>query len=360
MRRPAAPLPLLVLLLAAVLAAGACSPTYVMRAAWEEAKILHRREPIARIIADPRTDPVTRAKLQLVLEARAYAKDTLGLNAGQSYTLFSEVHSDTLAMVLSAARKDRFEAHTWWFPIVGRVPYKGFFELRDAEREAAKLEREGFDTYVRPTAAFSTLGYFTDPLLSTLLRYDSLSLANTVVHEILHNEVYLSGQAMWNESFANFVGARGAIDFFCAREGEAGPGCRRARAEWEDDRLFGRFMSDVVERLEAVYDRPDLAREAKLAERERIFDDARRRFREELTPQLKVNTFASFERTPLNNATLISRRLYYGRLDLFEQVYESRGRDLRRTITDVLAAVRADRKDPYGATEALLGPGRGL
>lgn len=349
--------PLLLLLVAT---ATACSPTYVMRAGWEQAKIMQRREPIARIIADPETDPVTRGKLELVLAARAYAADSLGLNAGKSYTLYSTVPSDTLAMVVSAAEKDRFVAHTWWFPVVGRVPYKGFFELRDAQREAAKLEARGLDSYVRPTAAFSTLGWFTDPLLNTLLRYDSVSLGNTVIHEILHNEIYLGGEAMWNESFANFVGARGAIDFFCGRQGPDGAQCRRARDEWEDDRLFGRFLSDLVARLEALYARPDLSREAKLAAREEIFTEARRRFRDEVQPQFRIRgSYGAFLNAPLNNATLIGRRLYYGRLDLFEEVYRSRGGNLRRTIDDVVVAVRgAD--DPYAATEALLGPGRGL
>ena len=348
---------LAVLLLA--LLASACSPTYVMRAAWEEAKILNRRQPIARMVADPETDPETRDKLRLVLEARAFANDSLGLAAGKSYTLFSRVESDTLALVLSAAHKDRFQAYTWWFPIVGRVPYKGFFEEEDAFAEARKLEARGLDTYVRPTSAFSTLGYFTDPLLSTLLRYDSVSLANTVVHEILHNEIYLGGEAMWNESFANFVGARGAIQFFCGREGETGPHCVRARAEWEDDQLFGQFMTGLVAKLEELYARRDLSPEAMLAERERIFAEAKRSFRDELQPRLKVSTFGSFLTTPLNNATLISRRLYYGRLELFEEVLRSRGGDLRRTVDDIVQAARgAD--DPYAATEALLGAGRGL
>lgn len=352
---------LLPLLLALTAATAACSPTYVLRAGWEQAKIMDRREPIARKIADPRTDPQTRGKLELVLAARAFAADSLGLNAGRSYTLYSTVPSDTLAMVVSAAPKDRFVAHTWWFPVVGRVPYKGFFELRDAEREAERLEARGLDTYIRPTSAFSTLGWFTDPLLNTLLRYDSVSLGNTVIHEILHNEIYLGGQAMWNESFANFVGARGAIHFFCGREGPAGPSCRRATDEWEDDRLFGRFLSDLVARLEALYGRADLSREAKLAAREEIFTEARRRFRDEVAPQFRIRgNYGAFAQQPLNNATLIGRRLYYGRLDLFDEVYRSRGGDLRRTVDDVVAAVRQSGDDPYAAVEALLGPGRGL
>ena len=105
---------------------SACSPGYVLRGAWEEARILNRRRPITAVIADPRQTPETRRKLRLVLDVRAFARDSLGERAGESYTLFAEKKSDTLATVLSAAYKDRFAAKTWWFPIVGGVQYKGF------------------------------------------------------------------------------------------------------------------------------------------------------------------------------------------------------------------------------------------
>src|ERR1700741_2856883 len=155
--------------LAAVLAAGlaSCSPGYVLRGAWEEGKILGRRRPIVQVIADPRQTPETRRKLQLVLAAREFGRDALGERVGESYTLYAEKESDTLATVLSAAYRDRFAAKTWWFPIVGSVPYKGFFHEEDARREAARLEAEGYDIYMRPTSAFSTLGWFNDPVLST-------------------------------------------------------------------------------------------------------------------------------------------------------------------------------------------------
>ncbi|HET6763201.1 MAG TPA: aminopeptidase [Longimicrobiaceae bacterium] len=339
--------------------AAACSPAYVLRAGWEESKILRRRQPIAKLVADPATSPERRGKLQLVLDARAFARDTLHLKVGKSYTLFSEVKSDTLALVLSAARKDRFQGYSWWFPIVGRVPYKGFFREADARREMRRLEARGYDTYLRPTSAFSTLGWFTDPLLSTLLRYDSLSLGNTVIHEVTHNTIYVGGQAMWNESFASFVGGRGAIRFFCGREGPDSRNCRQARDEWDDDLLMGQFMTDMVARLEALYARPDLTPEQKVEQREAIFEQARQDFRTRMQPRFKAGTYGSFLTAPLNNATLISRRLYYGRLDLFERVYQSRGGDLPRTIADIVAAARGS-KDPYAAVEALLPPGQGL
>jgi predicted aminopeptidase len=343
--------------LAVALAAGlvsSCSPGYVLRGAWEEGKILGRRRPIAQVIADPRQTPETRRKLRLVLAAREFGRDALGERVGDSYTLYAEKKSDTLATVLSAAYKDRFAAKTWWFPIVGRVPYKGFFHEEDARREAAKLEAEGYDTYMRPTSAFSTLGWFNDPVLSTLLRYDDVSLANTVLHELFHNTFFAPGKIAFNESMANFVGGRGAIDFFCGRDGQDAPTCRRARDEWADDLAFGYFMSELVHDLESLYARTDLTREQKLALREEVFARAQRRFAQEVRPRLKVTTFSSFTREPLNNATLISRRIYYDRLDLFERVYQSRGGDLRRTIADIVAAARASRADPYAGVAALV------
>ena len=336
-------------------ASAACSPGYVLRAAWEEARILNRRRPIAEMVADTATSWETRDKLLLVLQARAYAADSLRLDAGDSYTLFSRVDSDTLVMVLSAAERTQMQAHTWWFPIVGRVPYKGFFDPDDAARAQRKLESRGLDTYLRPSAAFSTLGWFNDPLLSTLLRYDHVSLGNTVIHEIFHNTFYAAGQATFNESLANFVGSRGAIDFFCRRDGAVSTTCRTATAAWEDDLVFGAFLTSLVTELDSLYARTDLGDDAKLAARERVFQAAQQRFTAEVTPRLQVNSFASFTHEPLNNATLIARRIYYDRLDVFERLYRARGGDLRRTIDDVVAAAR-DAADPYAAVEALLAP----
>ncbi|HEX2094401.1 MAG TPA: aminopeptidase [Longimicrobiaceae bacterium] len=341
--------------LAPVLAAllAACSPLYVIRAGYEEAKILARRKPIRELVENPRIPPERRAKLSLVLQARNFAERTLELKAGESYTTFSQLDSDTLALVLSAAYQDRFQPHTWWFPIVGHVPYKGFFSEAAARREMRRLEERGLDTYLRPTAAFSTLGWFNDPLVSPVLRYGDVDLVNTVIHEIFHNTLYLAGEAQYNESLANFVGARGAIEFFCRRDGPAAPTCREAEGAWQDDLVFGAFLDGLVAELERLYARTDLSREAKLAARETVFRGARERFAGEIRPRLRVQSFASFLTTPLNNATLISRRLYYHRLELFERVFQERGRDLPRTIREIVRAARGA-EDPYAATERLL------
>lgn len=345
-------------LLLLLLAAGAavslrCSPGYVLRASIEEARILSRRQPIERAIADPATNAEVRRKLGLVLDARQYAHRRLGLDTGESFTTYSWVEHDTLLMVLSAAEADRFVPHTWWFPIVGRVPYKGFFNFAHAYREAEELQQAGYDTYVRPSGAFSTLGWFNDPVLNTVLRYPEVALANTVVHELLHNTIYLPGQAAFNESFANFVGDRGAIDFFCTRDGDSARSCRQAEDDWQDNLLYGAFLSDLVGRLEELYARPDLDRAATLAQKQQLLADARRRFAAEVRPRLRTGAYRNFEQAPLNNAVLIGIRLYYQRLDLFEAVFQRYGRDLPATIRAITAAARGAARDPFRAVATL-------
>ena len=163
---------------------------YLSRGAWEEAKILSRRQPISEIVADPRTPNDVRSKLKVVLAARQYARDTLKLKTKDSFTTYSRLDHDTLVLVVSAAYRDTLKPYTWWFPIVGTVPYKGYFDFNAAKRDAKNLFDDGFDVYVRPSDAFSTLGFFNDPLLNTTLRGDSLDLANTVIHELTHNTFY--------------------------------------------------------------------------------------------------------------------------------------------------------------------------
>src|SRR4051812_26075451 len=224
---------------------------YLSRGAWEEAKILSRRQPIAELVRDPRTPTDVKAKLKVVLAAREYAKDSIRLRTKDSFTTYSRLDHDTLVLLVSAAYRDTLKAYTWWFPIVGRVPYKGYFDFDAARRDAKSLAAEGFDVYVRPSDAFSTLGFFNDPLLNTTLRGDSLSLANTVIHELTHNTFYTAGQAPVHQSFAMFVGARGAAAFFRSRGQPAA--AAKVDAEWGDDKVLARFWSRVIKSLDSAY-----------------------------------------------------------------------------------------------------------
>lgn len=342
------------LLLAAGLAAASltCSPTYVLRAGVEEARILSRRQPIERVVGDPATSEEVRHKLSLVLQARTFASEMLDLDAGESYTTYSWIDRDTLALVLSAAYRDRFEPVTWWFPIVGRVPYKGFFDADAAHREARKLERAGYDVYVRPTSAFSTLGWFNDPLLSTLLRYDDVALVSTVIHELAHNTLFVPSQVAFNESFANFVGDRGAILFFCGIEGEDGERCREAKEQWSDNILFGQFLAELIADLEDAYARTELTPEQRIELREEAYARARERYGEYYATRFSTAGYRGLAQIQPNNARLIAWRLYYDRLDLFDEALARHGGDLPATIAAIRRAV-ASADDPFAAVAAL-------
>ena len=332
---------------------------YLLRGAWEEAKILARRRPLADILADSASTPALRAKLELVLAARAFARDSLGLDVGESFTAYSETGRDTLTLVVSGAYRDRLKSYTWWFPVVGRVPYKGYFDFDEARRQERALHARGFDTRLGAVAAFSTLGWFNDPLLPSTLRADSLTLANTVVHELTHNTYYAPGGAVFNESFANFVGSRGAERFFRAR-GQL-PAAAEVAARWQDEKVMGRFWATLYARVDSAFTahpgEEAGAVAARLAARASLFADARASLLHDLAPRLKTISIRAVERVRLDNAVLMSRRVYLTDLDAFDAVLASNRGDLRRTVVEIIAAAKADdEKKPFDVVKRMVGP----
>lgn len=328
----------------AALSAG-CSVGYVARAGYEEARLLWRRQPIADVLAgDP--SPALREKLLLALQVRVFARDHVGLSVGGSYEALATVDAGQIVHVVSAAPRDQLVAVTWWFPIVGRVPYRAYFDVAEAQALADGLEREGFDTTVRPAVAFSTLGWFDDPLLTSLLRHDDERLAETMLHEILHGTLYVPGHAAFNESFATFVGLRGCEAFFLA----GGQPRRAARCadRWADALTFSAFLRRVVDRLERAY-----ARGIGATERAELFADAHLEFARQ---PWRTAEYGGFVDARLNNAVLLHERLYADRLHVFDAVYVRFGGDLRATIAWIRSAV-AGRRDPYATLEAALAQG---
>jgi predicted aminopeptidase len=328
---------------------------YLARAGWEEAKILWRRRDIAEIVADTSIAKPIRQKLQIVLDARAYARDSLGLGVGESFATFSQLERDTLVLVLSAAYKDRLAYHRWWFPVVGRVPYKGFFDYGMARSEERSFQRRGFDTYLRPASAFSTLGWFNDPLVSTTLRADTLSLANTVIHELTHNTYYARGQAEFNESFANFAGARGSADFYRVRGHPRA--VAEAEARWSDEKLLAQFWKVLHHDIDSVFKAHpgDGAIRLRLALRDSIFRVARLNLVHRLGPQLRTVAPRTLERVRLDNAALLARRIYLTDVALFDSVWVREKRNTRATIHRIIDVAKADTgKSPYDALRRWL------
>ena len=310
------------------------------------------------MVSDTSTSAALRAKLSIVLDARLFARDVLGLATGESFTTYSALHRDTLVLVLSGAYRDRLERYTWWFPVVGRVPYKGYFDFAEARREERALTARGFDARLGPASAFSTLGWFNDPLLPTTLRADSLTVANTVIHELTHNTYYAPGGAVFNESFANFVGARGAERFYRARGQSRAAG--EVAARWQDEKLLGRFWGALYLRVDSAFntrpgDEPAQVA-ARIEARDSIYGEARLELAHEFGPQLRTISIRAIERVRLDNAVLMSRRVYLTDLDVFDRVLVRHRGDLRRAIVAIVTAAKGDRKEPFKAVRKLVSP----
>lgn len=349
-KRPAVLVRVTLGILLVMAAIFSCSPGFIARAAWEEARILWKRQPIEDVLNDASLDPEMRTKLELVVQARSFARRDLKLDVGNSYTSFSEIERDTLALVLSASPVNRLAAYTWWFPIVGRVPYKGFFNAGSAEAERRRLEEQGYDTYLRPTRTFSTLGWLPDPLLSTALNDDSVGLVETVIHEVTHNTVWVPGQVKFNESFANFVGSMGAIEFFCGR-GYPESLCQVAEDNWHDTQLLGEFLDELWDGLENLYAQ-EVELDALRARRVELLDEAATHFRSQYAPEMRQEWSKRFDPTGLNNASVIARHLYYHRLYAFQALYAQVG-SLPGSIERLTLALE-DHEDPWLALESVL------
>ena len=340
---------ILALMLSSML--SGCSPVYFLRAAYEEGRILWRRQPISDYLATPNLHDDTKDKLTTVLAVRDYAQNVLNLNVAGSYASYSYVDRPDLTYVVIAAPQTELRPYTWWFLVVGHVPYKGFFSKEEAQSEAERLDKLGYDTTIRTSAAFSTLGWFDDPLLSHLLRFDKIALSEVVFHELFHNTLYVKGAGAFNESAANFIGHRATIDFFGQRFGHESAEHRRAVQLWEEELEFAGFIEDLIINLSGLY-RRNIPKEDKLRLRNEVFARSQSEWARRIAGR-PAHRFRGFSQQPINNAVLMHYGVYLKNLQLFESLYELEGRNLVRTI-DALEQSTQHGGEPFGALRSWI------
>lgn len=332
--------------------------TYVAHVAKGQLAIQGHTEPIDDVLASGQLTEEEEAKLRLIVDARQFAVDTIGLNAGDSYTTFYDTGGDPLAYNLSAARRDALVPHTWTFPIVGEVPYLGFFDEDYMQQVKQDLINEGYDTYSYEVDAYSTLGVFEDPVRSTMLRRGTLSLAETVIHELLHNTVWRANATIFNESLATFVGRTGAVEFLRAEYGEDSGWPEVATAYYADVDVVNRFLFDLYGALETYYAQP-LGKQELIAGREAVYQAQRDRFVAAILPTLNYpDSFAGYANLPTNNAWMLGHYRYNLDLTLFAQVYAAVGEDWPAALEVYRAAADA-KSDPFQYLRDWLAEGGG-
>jgi len=270
--------------------------------------------------------------IRLVTEIRAFAMDELGLKESRNYTKFVKLDRSYLAAVVSASAKDSFRRHEWDFPVVGRMPYKGFFNIEDARKERIKLEKKDLDVWIRGVDAFSTLGWFKDPLYSYMLDYPPSRLADLIIHELVHATVFIKGQVKFNEELAEFIGSEGARLFIAKRYGENSDEYRQIFTSDKDSQNYVAFLQELIAELDVLY-KSELGRAEKLAEKERIINAAKERFKAEYDKRFSSDNYRGFAELPVNNAYLELFRLYHTEDNFYTELYERSGKNLPSFIS---------------------------
>lgn len=342
-RIPAAagrPILRLLLLLLASVSVAACSalegPGYLWQSIDGHLSLMWRARPIAEVLDDPATDEALRRKLLLVREARAFASSELGLPRNGSYTRYAALDQPFVLWNVFAAPPLSVELHQWCFPFAGCVGYRGYYDKANAERFAAQMAAAGYDTQVAGVPAYSTLGWFDDPMPSSVLRLPDAEIVRLIFHELAHQVVYVPGDTTFNESFATAVQEVGLERWL--RHREAIDGDPAPAAAWAAQRRRREDFIDLVrrtrDRLEALY-RSDATDEQKLAAKAEILDRMRARYRE---LRESWGGFAGYDRwfaRPLGNAHLASIGAYTDLLPGFRHLLDGLDGDLEAFYAEV-------------------------
>ena len=319
------PWPLLFVTVLALLTTGCDTTRYYRQAIAGQYQIVARQEKISTLLARTNTPPELRGKLELVWHLREFAEHELHLKTGGHYAKYADLGRPFVVWNVYAAPEFSVEPKRWWYPVVGRLKYRGFFAEADARACAAQLAQEGYDAHVGGTEAYSTLGYFKDPVLNTFIHHASADLAETLFHELAHQRLFASGDTDFNEAFATTVGEEGARRWL-AQHGDVS-----ARAEFELDlqrqRQFVALVLKARDALKKVYDNATTD-EAKRAAKEQVLAQLR-----DDHERLKIawSGYRGYDRwfqRPINNARLNTVATYFTLVPAFQQLLAKHGGDL--------------------------------
>lgn len=300
-----------------------CIP-YLYHLGKEQAKILLQRKAISDVLADPEIPETTKTKLKEVEKIREFGIQELALSPEGGFKSFVQLDRPAIGWHVSACHPLRFESYTWWFPIAGTVPYKGYFQLEKAKEEEQFLKDQGFDTRIRITAGYSTLGWFEDPLFSSQLYEDPGDLASIVIHEMAHATVYFPGDSIFNESYASFVEDEGS-DAYILKIGGPKLLSERKKSE-EETKLYKNLIFETANILKAAYSEggtEDQLREKK----KKIIGDFRKKLLQ--TKWTRINSKKLSEKD-WNNEDFIGMLRYNSGTSYFRKKFLEVGKDFSK------------------------------
>ena len=318
-------------LLLMVLFSPGCRVTYIFHAAIGQFQLLHGSIPLEEALKHDSLSLEQKDRLSLVAAIKAFGEKRLGLERSHSYeTVYLKSRRGPIYYV-SACPKDSLRRVTWWFPIVGDMPYLGFFDLERAREKKKGLIKKDLDVIIGMAEAYSTLGWFRDPVTRNLIEGSTWDLVEVILHEMTHTTLYVKGQGPFNEGLANLVGKKGTLLFLKETFGSTHPFTLEARKTIEDERIFSFFLASLLKKLEALYRSP-ITYQEKLNRREKIFSSALKDFGR-LKNRLQTYRFSFFGRRGLDNAYLMSVGLYHRHFHTFEAILEKKGNSIPEMLT---------------------------
>ncbi len=226
---------------------------YGIKQGYGQFHILYKAKPVEKVLNDAKYPDSLKQKLRLVQEIRQFGIDSIGLNNTKNYTTIYNQKGKPILWLVIASKPYKLEAYEWSFPIVGSFAYKGFFCKTDAISEAGKLMNKNFDVRIGTVSAWSTLGYFKDPILSNVLFRNEGMLAQLIIHELTHATIFIKDSSQFNENLATFVGEEGAKMFLVAKYGRNAKQYKNYIGELSDDRKFADHIVRGCAQLDSLY-----------------------------------------------------------------------------------------------------------
>lgn len=334
--------------LSTVLAASCGTLEFYGQAAAGQLSIVRHEEPTAKLIASANTDAGLRDRLLTVAALLQFADERLALEPGKRYSSYARIEGDAVVWNVFATPEFSTVPIRWCYPIVGCASYRGYFDRRDAKRYAQQLVAEQRDAVVGGVAAYSTLGWFDDPILSTFVGWPDADLAGLIFHELGHAKVFISGDTSFNEAFASFVERRGVVEWLRSNHDDAQ--IERLTRHWRMSDRFVAFMLEWRDELQRLYDQPYNPVARRLLKSE-LFAEAERCYREN---QAVFGDQEWFFRRGVNNASLAPLAAYNELLAGFAGLFAQAGESWPKFYENVAALGRLER-DSRNAELARLG-----
>jgi predicted aminopeptidase len=312
-----------------LLVSGCNTLSYYAQAVHGEYQILAHRQSIEKLITNPQTPPKLKQQLELVQQLRAFAKTELKLPVDGSYGKYVDVHREYVVWDVQAAPEFSLQPKTWRYPFVGRLAYRGYFSEKSARQCGDQLAQKGFDVYVDGVEAYSTLGWFKDPLLNTFIDESETELADVLFHELAHKRLFTAGDTDFNEAFATAVGEEGVHRWLSSR-------CEPTLLEMYEQALarqvqFVHLIMATRERLNDLYQKAAAVPVNEMRrQKQDVFDDLRRQYADLKMTWGGYSGYDNWFAHDLNNAKLNTVANYYDYVPGFQRLLQSNGGDLEK------------------------------